>query len=486
MPGLLRARRRLRPRLAQDDGEARRRPTTSSTARRPGRRWRSTPTGSSASCAPIPAAKKQEGISFLLIDMKSPGITVRPIQTIDGGHEVNEVFFDDVRVPAENLVGAGEPGLGLRQVPARQRAHRHRPHRHLEGAPAAHPASSPRLERSGETPLIETPRFREKLAAVEIELKALEMTQLRVVAAEGRPRRGKPDPASSRSSRSRARRSSRRRPSCCWRSSAPTPCPTGRSRTRARTSRRSARNGRRPRRRPISTGARSRSTAARTRSRRTSSPRRSSGFERRSHHGGSGGVMDFDLSEEQRLLKDSVERLLADRYDFERRKRYRAASDGFSRAMWAQLCRARPARPAVRRGAWRLRRRRRRDDDRHGGVRPRARRRALSCDGDPRRRRCCGTAATRSRRLPSPRHRRPASAASRSRMPSGSRATTLPTSRRPRGATAAATCSTATKSARARTATAPTRFSSPRAPRAGSGDRDGIGALPRRREALPA
>ena len=44
-----------------------------------------------------PAAKKQEGISFLLIDMKSPGITVRPIQTIDGGHEVNEVFFDDVQ-----------------------------------------------------------------------------------------------------------------------------------------------------------------------------------------------------------------------------------------------------------------------------------------------------------------------------------------------------------------------------------------------------
>jgi alkylation response protein AidB-like acyl-CoA dehydrogenase len=60
------------------------------------------------------AKKKQEGISFLLIDMKSPGITVRPIQTIDGGHEVNEVFFDDVRVPAENLIGAENDGL--RQV----------------------------------------------------------------------------------------------------------------------------------------------------------------------------------------------------------------------------------------------------------------------------------------------------------------------------------------------------------------------------------
>ena len=67
-----------------------------------------------------PAAKKQEGISFLLIDMQTPGITVRPIQTIDGGHEVNEVFFDDVKVPVENLVGAGEQRLGLRQIPARQ------------------------------------------------------------------------------------------------------------------------------------------------------------------------------------------------------------------------------------------------------------------------------------------------------------------------------------------------------------------------------
>ena len=57
-----------------------------------------------------PAAKKQEGISFLLIDMKTPGITVRPIQTIDGGHEVNEVFFDDVRVPVENLVGEENKG----------------------------------------------------------------------------------------------------------------------------------------------------------------------------------------------------------------------------------------------------------------------------------------------------------------------------------------------------------------------------------------
>src|SRR3979411_3369721 len=61
-------------------------------------------------CRTDPAAKKQSGISFILIDMKSKGITVRHIQTIDGGHQVNEVFLDDVEVPVENLVGEETKG----------------------------------------------------------------------------------------------------------------------------------------------------------------------------------------------------------------------------------------------------------------------------------------------------------------------------------------------------------------------------------------
>ena len=85
-----------------------------------------------------PEAKKQMGISFLLIDMATPGVVVRPIITIDGRHEVNEVFLDDVKVPVEQLRRRGEPGLGLCQIPARQRAHRHRPRRHDEAAPRAH------------------------------------------------------------------------------------------------------------------------------------------------------------------------------------------------------------------------------------------------------------------------------------------------------------------------------------------------------------
>lgn len=143
-----------------------------------------------------PAAKKQMGISFLLIDMKTPGVTVRPIQTIDGGHEVNEVFFDDVRVPLENLVGEENKGwdyakflLGNERVGiARVGVSKERIRRIKQLAA---------VEVSGGRPLMEDRRFREKLAAVEIELKALEITQMRVVAAEGRRERGKPDPASS-------------------------------------------------------------------------------------------------------------------------------------------------------------------------------------------------------------------------------------------------------------------------------------------------
>jgi pimeloyl-CoA dehydrogenase large subunit len=143
-----------------------------------------------------PTAKPQAGISFLLIDMKSPGITVRPIETLDGGHEVNEVFFDDVKVPVENLVGQENKGwdyakflLGNERTNiARVGVSKERLRRIRELAS---------IERIGDEPMIRNPRFREKLAAAEIELKALEMTQLRVVAAERTREKGKPDPASS-------------------------------------------------------------------------------------------------------------------------------------------------------------------------------------------------------------------------------------------------------------------------------------------------
>src|SRR5918911_2009418 len=143
------------------------------------------------------AAKKQEGITFILCDMKTPGITVRPIQTIDGSHEVNEVFFDDVKVPVENRIYEENKGwdcakflLGNeRSGIARVGASKAQVRRLKEIAA---------MERVGDRPLIEDERFAMKIAALEVELKALEMTQLRVVAAErNRGRSNKPDPASS-------------------------------------------------------------------------------------------------------------------------------------------------------------------------------------------------------------------------------------------------------------------------------------------------
>lgn len=143
-----------------------------------------------------PAAKKQEGISFLLIDMKSPGITVRPITTIDGGQEVNEVFFDEVRVPAENLVGQENKGwdyakflLGNERTGiARIGISKARVRRLKQLAAAAD---------AGGRPMLSDERFAARVAAVEIELKALEMTQLRVLSSDRNRKDRRPDPASS-------------------------------------------------------------------------------------------------------------------------------------------------------------------------------------------------------------------------------------------------------------------------------------------------
>jgi len=147
-------------------------------------------------CRTDPGAKKQSGISFILVDMKTPGITVRPIVTIDGGREVNEVFFDDVEVPYENLVGEENKGwdyakflLGNERTGiARVGVSKERIRRIKELAAKVE---------SGGKPIADDQKFREKLALIEIELKALELTQLRVVADEGKHGKGKPNPASS-------------------------------------------------------------------------------------------------------------------------------------------------------------------------------------------------------------------------------------------------------------------------------------------------
>lgn len=140
-------------------------------------------------------AKKQLGISFLLIDMKTPGVTTRPIITIDGKHEVNEVFFDDVKVPIENLVGEENKGWDYAKfLLSNERSGIARLGMTKERI-ARIKRLAKRVPWGGET-MWENTSFRERLAAVEVEVKALEITQMRVVSAAN-DASDKPDPASS-------------------------------------------------------------------------------------------------------------------------------------------------------------------------------------------------------------------------------------------------------------------------------------------------
>lgn len=139
-------------------------------------------------------AKKQEGISFLLIDMNTPGIEVRKIDTIDNQHSLNEVFFDNVRVPVENRIGEENKGWTYAKYLLT----------HERTAIAGVPQSKRAIERirsiaakemSGGRPLLEDPMFKAKLARIEIDLMALEYTELQAIAsvADG----GAPGPESS-------------------------------------------------------------------------------------------------------------------------------------------------------------------------------------------------------------------------------------------------------------------------------------------------
>jgi alkylation response protein AidB-like acyl-CoA dehydrogenase len=139
-----------------------------------------------------PGAKPQAGISFLLVDMRSPGVSVRPIVMMDGGHEVNEVWFEDVAVPVENRVGEENAGWTYAKFLLGH-----------ERANIAGVGTSKRelvrlkriaaRERKHGRPLLEDPIFAARIAQVEIDLLALEITNLRVVSAEAERRAPGPE-----------------------------------------------------------------------------------------------------------------------------------------------------------------------------------------------------------------------------------------------------------------------------------------------------
>ncbi len=143
-----------------------------------------------------PGVKKQAGISYLLIDMKSPGIEVRPLITLDGNRHVNEVFFNDVKVPVENLIGQENRGWGY----AKYLLGNERVSIARTGLSKARAAMAKRLAQDvlvNGRPLSEDVRFREKMALIEVELKALEITNMMVVAGMGKSGSNAQDPRSS-------------------------------------------------------------------------------------------------------------------------------------------------------------------------------------------------------------------------------------------------------------------------------------------------
>ena len=126
-----------------------------------------------------PKAKPQEGIGFLLIDMKSPGVSVKPIVLLDGAPEVNEVFFDDVKVPAQNMVGESNKGWSYAKfLLVNERST-------IAGSARTKQALK-RLKEFARAERADDEGFLRKLAEAEIDLAALEFNELRTLAAEAK------------------------------------------------------------------------------------------------------------------------------------------------------------------------------------------------------------------------------------------------------------------------------------------------------------
>lgn len=143
-----------------------------------------------------PSVKKHLGITYLLIDLATSGITVRPVITIDREHHVNEVFFDDVRVPVGNRIGEENKAWDYAKfLLTNERVGGAR-----TGVPKARILRAKEIARTimiDGRPLSENERFRERLAAVEVELKALEITYMRVLTEMMKNPLAAPDPKSS-------------------------------------------------------------------------------------------------------------------------------------------------------------------------------------------------------------------------------------------------------------------------------------------------
>src|SRR6202051_4220885 len=142
------------------------------------------------------ARKRQEGISFLLVARKTHGITVRPVISIDGAHHLNEVFFDDVKVPVNLRVHEENKGWDVaKYLLGNERTGIARLGKSRERVDASVDLAR-KVNMNGQ-PLITDPAFRQRVAQLQVDMKALEITQYRVVSAHDKAGGGRPDPLSS-------------------------------------------------------------------------------------------------------------------------------------------------------------------------------------------------------------------------------------------------------------------------------------------------
>ena len=279
-----------------------------------------------------PDAKAQEGISFLLIDMKTPGITVRPIVMLDGAHHVNDVFLDNVKVPS--------PTASARKARAGPAPSSCWP---TSGwaSPRCRPPSAAlklrdiaRAEPANGATMADDPAFAAQIADLDLQVQALEMSELRALSTMALG--GAPGPEVS-TSRSGVRRSSSASPNSPWRRGEyAAPYQPGMLFQDTNETPVGPDHARRPRR-ATSISARRASTAAATKFRRTSCRRWSSGYNGASRLEDFGEQMDLSLSDEQKQLQDAAERFVRDKYTFENRRKIAATEKGLAAGELAQM-----------------------------------------------------------------------------------------------------------------------------------------------------
>ena len=276
-----------------------------------------------------PDVKPQEGITFLLIDMKTPGITVKPIILMDGAHEVNEVFFDNVKVPVENRIGEENKGWdyakfllvhersGIAQVARSKKAVQRL--KEIAGAETVDGA-----------PLIGTDEFSRKVAELEIDLTALEFTELRTLAQEAKG--GHAGPQSS-ILKIRGTEVQQRITELTVEAIGYYGYPYARAFGDNEF--------------PVGAGLRGRPVGPllqhaqgldlRRLQRNPAQHHRQGGLGRSDTTRDQGRQMDFSFTEEQTLLRNSVGKFLADHYDFETFKKISRSDAGWSRENWQQF-----------------------------------------------------------------------------------------------------------------------------------------------------